>query len=493
MKKTIIFAAAILMALTSCSDFLDTTPKGTYHEGNYDMSSGQELMVVSKLFDGYNVFREQTWPITALHCHTTDNSHPGGPAGDGGADFNQFPTMTFTPANSMFSSYYSSHYTAITKANEALDMIAELEGDNGPSASTNQLRAEAYFIRAVSYFRLTQAFGAVPYVDRVMDKDEQIADQLDATTIRAKYLEELKWAVEYLPTRQEMVNTGNLGRATQNAARAIIAKTYMYEKDWQNCLTYTSQIINSGDNDLSMAYDEIWLEKNEYGPESVWEINVDYKPDLSIDMWCQWGMMCGVRGFPNLGYGHNAPTADLMADYETGDPRYAATVLEDGETVDGEVVNASDYKYFNRKCYFPLSERKLYGRDDWCYGYWSNLRIIRYADILLMHAEAACQTGQIDEAKAKLEMVRSRARSGNSPLTCLPEVRTDNQSELMTAIRHERRIELALEFERYFDLVRWDEAKDKISGFVVGKHELFPLPQTEIDKSEGKLKQNPNY
>ncbi len=494
MKKYISIIAVVLgLMLTSCSDFLDKEPKGTYHTGNYDMDSSRELMIISKLFDGYNCFREQTWPVTAMHCHTTDNSHPGGPAGDGGVDFNQFPTLSFTASNSHFDSYYSSNYTAITKANEALEMIQEWIDVEGTSATTEQLIAEAYFIRAAAYFRLTQAFGAVPYVDRVMDKDEDVADQFSASEIRRKYLNDLIPVIGALMTREEMVSTGNLGRATQNAARAIVAKTYMYEGDWANCLTYCQAIMTSGDNDLTTDFSDIWHEDHEYCSESVWEINADYKPDLNIDMWNQWNMMCGVRGYPNLGWGHNAPTADLMADFEDGDPRFDVTVLEDGQSVDGELINASDYTYFNGKCYCPASERSLYGRADWCYGYWANLRIIRYADVVLMAAECANELGQTDNALTALEMVRARARGNNSPLTCLPQIRETDQAALRTLIHHERRIELALEFERYFDLVRWGEAKDRLSNFVVGKHELFPIPQSEIDKANGKIKQNTGY
>lgn len=492
--KKILYTILMSVLLVSCSDnFLDNKPKGQYHQGNYDMSSGQELLIISKLFDGYNAFREQVWPMVALHCHTTDNCHAGGPVGDGGTDFCQFPTLSFTPANDHFSSYYSGNFTAITKANEALEMIIEIAETEESTSNLNQLKAEAYFIRAAAYYRLTQAFGAVPYIDRVMGKDEEIADQLSAKDVRSKYLVDLIPMIQYLPTRQEIVSTGNLDRATQNAARAIVAKTYMYEQDWANCLTYTSQIIASGDNDLSTSFSDIWLEKNEYGPESIWELNADYKPNQNIDMWCQWNMMCGVRGFPNLGWGHNAPSADLMKDFEKEDPRYAVTVLEDGQTVDGEVIDASDYQYFNGKCYCPADERNVYGRADWCFGYWANWRIIRYSDIVLMHAEAACELNQLDDAKAKLEMVRARARGNNSPLTCLPEIRTDDQSKLRDHIRHERRIELALELERYFDLVRWDIAKDRLPNFMVDKHELFPLPQSEIDKAKGKLTQNKGY
>lgn len=492
--KRITYIIAALFACTSCSDsFLDTAPKGTYHSGNYDMSTGQELLALATLMDGYNTFAQQSWPVTAMHCHAADNSHPGGPSGDGGVDFNQFPTMSFTAANGMFSSYYSLQFNAITKANEALKIIEEIETNSGKTTDTEQLKAEAYFIRATAYFRLTQAFGAVPYVDRVMGKEEEMADQLSATAIRNKYLPELIQAINHLPTRQEQISSGNTGRATQNAARAIIAKTYLYEKDYANCLVYTHQIIDSKDNDLTTPYAEMFWEKNEFGPESIWEINADFKPDQNVSIigdGNQWCMMNGVRGFPNLGWGHNAPSDDLMDDYEANDPRFDATILENGQSIDGDVIVASDYKYFNKKTYCPKSERSLYGRADWCYGYWCNPRIIRYADVLLMHAEAACETNDLDEAKDKLEMVRARARNG---LSVLPKITTSDKDELREKIRHERRIELALEFERYFDLVRWGIAKDKIANFVVSKHELYPLPQTEIDKSNGKLKQNPNY
>ena len=366
--KRITYIIAILFACTSCSDtFLDNAPKGKYHEGNYDMGTAQELLVLATLMDGYNVFAQQTWPVTAMQCHTTDNSHPGGPSGDGGVDFSQFPTMSFTPANSMFNTYYSLQFTAITKANEALQMLKDLEEANGETAETRQYKAEAYFIRAAAYFRLTQAFGAVPYVDRVMGKDEAMADQLSATVIRNKYLPELIGVINDLPTRKEAVSSGNIGRATQNAARAIIAKTYLYEKDYNNCLTYTGQIISSEDNDLSTPYAEMFWEENEFGPESVWEINADYKPDQNISIIGennQWCLMNGVRGFPNLGWGHNAPSENLMNDYESNDPRFGATVLEHGEKVDGEEVVASNYQYFNRKAYCRKSERSLYGRAD---------------------------------------------------------------------------------------------------------------------------------
>jgi hypothetical protein len=182
-----------------------------------------------------------------------------------------------------------------------------------------------------------------------------------------------------------------------------------------------------------------------------------------------------------------------MDAYEVGDPRKAASVIANGDILDGKAVraDASGYKFFNKKVYTKASERGMYGRPVEAQGTWVNIRVIRYADVVLMNAEAACEMGNTTEALAKLEMVRARARGAN--IDILPKITTTDIAELRAKIHQERRIELAMEWERFYDLVRWDEAKTVIPNFVVGKHELFPIPQTEIDKSEGVLTQNPGY
>ena len=258
-------------------------------------------------------------------------------------------------------------------------------------------------------------------------------------------------------------------------------------------MAQTTAIITSGDNNLSTPYGEMFTEANEFGPESVFEVYCEQKPTEKIYLSSQYGQIQGVRGIPNLGWGFNGPSQALMDAYETGDPRKSATVIHDGDTIEGKKIkaDAAAYKYFNKKVYVSLAERALYGRSADIQAYWLNIRLIRYADVLLMHAEAACELGNSTEALAKLEMVRERARAGKTSV--LPKVTTTDKDLLRTKIHHERRVELALEWERFFDLVRWDEAKTAISGFVVGKHELFPIPQTEIDKSEGVLTQNPGY
>lgn len=217
--------------------------------------------------------------------------------------------------------------------------------------------------------------------------------------------------------------------------------------------------------------------------------------------------MQGVRGAGewNLGWGWHTPTQLLADAFEAGDPRKNETLLyfvktgEDPSTIpanqpygekpiaNADVVN----KYYNKKAYTDPALRAKYTKG----GFWFNIRLIRYADVVLMAAEAANETGQTQEALDYLEMVRARARGTNSAV--LPKVTTTDQAELRDAIRHERRVELGMEFDRFYDLVRWGIAKDVLhaagkTGYQ-DKHALLPLPQDEIDKSNGVLVQNPNY
>ena len=148
-------------------------------------------------------------------------------------------------------------------------------------------------------------------------------------------------------------------------------------------------------------------------------------------------------------------------------------------------------KYFNKKAYTNPAMRAQFTKG----GYWVNVRLIRYSDVVLMAAEAACELNDLSTARKYLELVRARARGTN--INILPEVTTDNQNELRDAIRHERRVELGMEYDRFYDLVRWGIAKEVLHAAgktnYQDKHALLPLPQNEIDKSNGVLVQNPNY
>lgn len=494
MKKILIYSALISLFL-SCSDsFLDRYPKGYWHEGNYteENTIDKKILVEAKLAEAYATLR--SWPFVwsglAMHNYTTPDVEKGSTPSDGGA-VAEFKPMSFTSGNFPIEDYYKACYRSLTLSNEAIALITALSTED--ESVKNTFMAEAIFLRSVMYYRLAQAFGGVSYIDKVLTTGEKIPARSSRQMVWENCEKDLNWAIPHLPSRLDLKSKGKSGRATQNAARAVLAKVYLYQQKWSDALGQTSAIISSGDNDLTTPYADIFAEVNEYGPESVFEVNCEEKPDDKIYLGSQYSEVQGVRGVPNLGWGFNAPSQLLMNAYEPGDPRKDASVIKDGENLEGRVVkaDAAGYKFFNKKAYVRVSERSVFGRAAFAHGMWMNIRIIRYADVLLMHAEAACESGNVTDAADKLEMVRNRARAGNNAI--LPKITTTDKNELRAKIHHERRIELAMEWERYFDLVRWDEAKSTIPNFVTGKHELYPIPQKEIELSGGVLTQNPGY
>lgn len=259
-------------------------------------------------------------------------------------------------------------------------------------------------------------------------------------------------------------------------------------------------VINSGIYDLNTPYNKIFTEAGENSSESLFEIqayaDASHKEDPAYG--CQYAQVQGVRGTGvfNLGWGFNNPSPYLLAAYEPGDPREASTVLfcpSVVPTIYGEVFPVEPNPRYNMKVYTNPAVRSTVGDQ---FGWWMNVRILRYADVLLMYAEAANELGNASEALAKLELVRARARNGDN--TILPPVTTTDQTQLRAAIQHERRIELAMEHERFFDIVRWGIAAQALHSanrpnYIEPRDKLLPIPQAQLDLSKGVLTQNPGY
>jgi hypothetical protein len=208
----------------------------------------------------------------------------------------------------------------------------------------------------------------------------------------------------------------------------------------------------------------------------------------------------GVRGTPNRGWGFNRPTQNLRFSFEEGDPRLDATIIDLGEILDGVEIlgdgttpdvtldengNVIEVECYNQKVWIPGSSTNTQ------FGH--NRRIIRFADVLLMAAEALNENGKPGDALIHLNRVRQRARHGNNDI--LPDVTVTAKDDLRNLILRERRHELALEGHRFWDLVRTGKANEVLGplGFISGQHELMPIPQNEIDISQGSLTQNPNW
>ena len=505
MKKIFYYVMALALGCSqmSCSDLLDQKPQGVLTED--DLTGGTyetQIFNMYALLRGYHIVSGNT--ALAIHGMRSEDAEKGSTLSDGSATGKMFDDFEYAASNGMVKSYWNANYTLIHKANDVLE-----EMKSNPSLTGGDLvnKGEALLMRAFCYFNLVRAFGEVPLIDF---KVGSVADaNIPKSSVAQIYTlidEDLTNAESYLPRTWE---AQYVGRLSWGAARALHSRTYMMRNDWNNMRAAAEDVISSGLYNLNTPYEDIFREKGENCGESVLELQCTATAALpgSNEIGSQYAQVQGCRGAGewNLGWGQHTPTQLLADAFEEGDPRKDETLLyfirtgEDPSTIPankpyGEkpVANADVIaKYFNKKVYTDPALREKYTKS----GYWVNIRLIRYSDVVLMAAEAACELGDNTSARRYLEMVRARARGTNANI--LPEVTTDNQSELREAIRHERRVELGMEFDRFYDLVRWGIAKEVLhaagkTGYQ-DKHALLPLPQDEIDKSNGVLVQNPNY
>jgi hypothetical protein len=291
----------------------------------------------------------------------------------------------------------------------------------------------------------------------------------------------------------------DIGRATKGAAQALLARVYLFMNDYINAEKYALDVINSNQYGLEPIYVDANGVKGNNGIESVLEVGA-IQVENTDGGGSQYGNVQGVRGTPNRGWGFNRPSIDFRNSFETGDTRYKGTVIDLGDTLDGVIIlGDGSTPDVTKDVQGNIIEIECYNRKVWVPGdnvttQWGfHRRLIRYADVLLMAAEALNENGKPAQALTYLNMVRARARQGNNSV--LPDITTTVMNELRDIISTERRHELGLEGWRFWDLIRTGKAGTVLGplGFVVGKHELLPVPQSEIDISQGSLVQNPNW
>lgn len=359
-------------------------------------------------------------------------------------------------------------------------------------ALRNRTIAESRFLRAYFYFFLVRLFGDVPLILEELSQGEFYTQtRTPKEQVYNLIIEDLVFAVENLPAKSEYA-AEDLGRATSGAARGMLARVYLTLGDFTNTEAYARSVIESGEYGLFPDYYGIFQREGEHSVESIFEVSAAAFADGGGGS--QYNEVQGVRGSPNAGWGFNNPSDNLEAAYEADDPRRDATILYDGEVLpDGSDVVEADPGMganikFNQKAWQP----EYVGGNSNGLG---NIRILRYADILLMFAEAANENGKPAEALEALNDVRERARGGEESI--LPDVTTTDQAQLREAIWHERRVELAMEQIRWLDLLRQGRAAEVMQAlgkdFVEGKHELLPIPQSEIELTGGSIEQNPNW
>jgi hypothetical protein len=397
------------------------------------------------------------------------------------------------------------YYTLITRCNSTIKEVNTNTNIVATEAVKQQTLGEARFLRAYAYFNLVRFFGRVPLIDTLFSNPaaQNNVPQSTAAQIYAFIENDLTFAASTLP-----LNWDNrfVGRATKGAANGLLAKVYLTQQKWASAMAAANSVMISGQYDLSTSYDKIFREEGENSKESVFEVQATASAAIPSNNGVQYAQIQGIRGAGiwDLGWGWNTPSDQLVNAYEPNDPRKARTILftstatVPGLTIYGETtpVGLPNARY-NNKVYSNPAIRTSIGNR---FGYWMNIRILRYADVVLMYAEAANEVGgdaNITAARNALNAVRARARQG-APAGTLPDVTTTDQATLRTAIRQERRVELAMEHDRFFDLVRWGIAQDVLqaagkTNFINSRDVLLPIPQTQIDLSAGVLTQNPGY
>ncbi len=488
-----------VMGLTGCEKFLDRKPLtatlNDYAQGGLEPQAlGLYGALRNSAGDPWIGDGFQSIPWIGINGFRSDDqeivSDPG--AAQWHATYDNF---NYTKDDWASGVYWDKHYLLIGNCNTILQIADSLKLSD-PSSEVNI--AEARWFRALSYWDLVRNYGEIPKIDfRIFTaSDANIAKSPEAATL-ALIESDLQYAVAHLPLNWPAKFSGRL---TTGAAKALLAKVYVWQKKWAPALALSEEVINSNEYELVRPYWSIWKTDKELSKESIFEIQAAYAPGDGGQLWSWFGTSQGVRGNAadgwDLGWGWNTPTASLVNAFDADDPRKAATILFSGQSDDaanggyGKTLPPyTNALYWNKKAYTSDAERAASG--DIHGSYFMNCRLIRYADVVLTAAEAANETGKGPLAETYLEMIRARARNGNNSI--LPKVVYASQTQMRTAIKQERRVEFGCEFERFWDLVRWGDAAGVLSSLgYQPKHHWYPLPSSAIS-SNPKLVQNPDY
>jgi len=491
-SRLVLLMLLLFPFISGCKKFLDRKPLGTATEG--DLSQGGVEGKVFGLYGGLRNWGMTDFPMLWFKSIRSEDAAKGSTPGDladGGQIMDNFQ---YSKDHWLMNAYWDDHYSFIYQCN---DVIHEIDSLNLTDPGSLINKAEARFLRAYTYFDLVRDYGEVPIIDfKIYNVNDANKPKSTVPQVYAFIEADLNFAAQYLPLSWPSAFTG---RITKGAVNTLLAKVLLYQQKWAAALGKCEEVINSGQYALLPSYVEFFKESGENSTESILEVQMYENANGSVYFGNSHNQVQGVRGSGDwdLGWGFNVPTATLEGAYEPGDPRKAATILYSGQPdgIYGRVVPTAPplaQPYWNKKVYTdPIRQQQTGDRFSW----WLNIRLLRYADVLLMAAEAANELGgaaNTTKALAYLEQVRARARGGNAGV--LPPVTTTNQSQLRTAIHNERRFEFAMEYERFYDLVRWGEALTVLGPLgYQHRNRYYPIPQPAIDRSGGVLVQNPDY
>lgn len=480
LRKSIVAVCCCTM-LVACDDFLTELPEAARSTNNFYQTEADFENAVVGLYATlkHNGLYGNGGPSGSL-LHLTeivsDNAEIGSTKNTATLSWFEIDEFNISLSNTVVSNAWIGHYIGIGRANAVLE---NLPGADFDEAARARFEAEAKFMRAYFYFNLVRLFGDVPLVDKTIN-DPYGAKNLTRTSADIIYgfiLSDLSFAENNLP---EVIPAGEAGRASKWAAKALLGKVYLTMNQPELAASKLKEIIDANVYDLtSVSYEQLFSPETSYDSNKgmIWAVH--YKSGLvgqGSALWSSyipWGASGTLYGTTSTGEGFMKPTQDLINAYEEGDIRKDASLKTSFITANGDVVNEPFvYKYHQ------LGPQA--GDAD------TDLPLLRYADVVLMYAEALNELGQTTEAEPYLNLVRARAG--------LPEKVGLSQAEMKLAIEEERRVEFAFEGHRWFDLVRTNRYLEVMGdkGYLVQSfHNLYPIPQRETELVA--IGQNPGY
>jgi len=484
---------SILLFLTNCEDFLDLRPEATIPSTGIDYTKSENIFLpISASYARLRGYGAHVFPYIGAFEITSDNADKGSSPEDN-PPMKEMDDLTYQPNNNLVNELWVSYYDIVSGANYAIHQMPLFEAalmNSEDKLYARQCQAEAKTIRAYAYFNLTRLFGRVPIIDTILTSQQLSSVNQSTTQQLYVFIEkDLEEAIRILP---ELYTKEWAGRINKYTAMAIKAKVHLYQQEWDSVASLTDRIISSGRYTLLQDFREVFSIDGENSRESLFEIQSSTLGKTTGDpTYLEYAYVQGPRGNSPQGmqgWGFCTPSQDLIDFFTTRGEivRSATTLLYRGtKTPEGDSIKViCTNPVYNGKVYTPL----VYNRWNFNgYGFDHNVRILRYPDVLLMYAEAEVSGSVIPvvsglTADDAVNLVRIRAGL------------TELSGVTLQQIWDERRAELALEEDRFFDLIRTGQAPSALAGkgFTPGKHERFPIPAAQMQLNPG-LTQNNGY
>jgi len=486
MKRIFRILIASTIVFMGCTNFLDEEMQGIYTSTTFFNTNEHAQLALTAAYQpiSFTSIRNPLWVFGDV---ASDDAIKGGIPGDQ-SEIEFIEQFTYTRDNGFLEYIWQRYYEGISRSNDVINRL----GPNVSSAIKESVVAEAKFLRAYYYFHLVNIFGEIPLKTKpALTADDLHVPVSSVAKIYEQIEADLLQAAEKLPE-----TTTQYGRATKGAALGLLAKVYLFQEKHTECLQVINDFELLGRYSLMPVYNHNFKVATQNNSESVFEIqHLSGQDPFLGNVLNQW-----FAPQPENGYFFNVPTQDFVNAFEKNqdevyDPRLDYTLGREGTTwINGNEFNPawSPTGYIQKKHLQPLSEipAGIKGNGDLNYVF------MRYAEILLIKAEALNESGQSTLALDPLNEVRRRAREsflhdeslegyGTIPDGLLADIGTTDQQVLRDIIRNERRVELGFEFHRFYDLMRYGKAyaEQKLSNtnFNYEQHRFFPIPQNEVD------------